>query len=72
MNPAELLSVSINGETQQWPLGATIADVVASLQLTGKRIAVECNQEIVPRAEHGTTALRSGDQVEIVQAIGGG
>jgi len=72
MNPADLLSVSVNGETRQWPMGSTIADVVAALQLTGKRIAVERNQEIVPRTEHGSTHLQAGDQVEIVQAIGGG
>lgn len=72
MNPASTLSVSVNGETRQWPAGSTIADVVAALQLTGKRIAVECNQEIVPRAQHGSTLLQAGDQVEIVQAIGGG
>lgn len=72
MNPASTLSVSVNGETRQWPAGSTIADVVAALQLTGKRIAVERNQEIVPRAQHGATLLQAGDQVEIVQAIGGG
>lgn len=72
MNPAPTLYVSVNGETRQWPAGATIADVVAALQLTGKRIAVERNQEIVPRAQHGATLLQAGDQVEIVQAIGGG
>lgn len=72
MNPAPTLSVSVNGEPRQWPAGSTIADVVAALQLTGKRIAVERNQEIVPRAEHASTLLRAGDQVEIVQAIGGG
>ena len=72
MNPAPTLSVSVNGEPRQWPAGSTIADVVAALQLTGKRIAVERNQEIVPRAQHGATRLQAGDQVEIVQAIGGG
>lgn len=72
MNPVPTLSVSVNGETRQWPAGSTIADVVAALQLTGKRIAVERNQEIVPRAQHGSTQLQAGDQVEIVQAIGGG
>lgn len=72
MSPADLLSVSVNGETRQWPTGTTVADVVAALQLTGKRIAVELNLEIVPRAEHGARALQAGDQLEIVQAIGGG
>ncbi len=72
MTSASLIAVSVNGEPRQWPAGTTIADVIAALQLTGKRIAVERNQEIVPRAEHGSTVLQAGDQVEIVQAIGGG
>lgn len=72
MHPATDLSVTVNGEPQTWPVGTTIADLVAAQPLAGKRIAVERNREIVPRAQHGTTRLAAGDQVEIVQAIGGG
>lgn len=38
----------------------------------GKRIAVECNEEIVPRAQHDTFVLHDGDVVEIVSFVGGG
>ena len=72
MTSASTVSIVVNGEAQAWPQGTTIADLVASMALAGKRFAVECNQEIVPRAEHAGTPLRTGDQVEIVQAIGGG
>ena len=72
MNPAPTLSVSVNGEPRQWPAGSTIADVVAALQLTGKRIAVERNGEIVPRSAHGSTVVADGDRLEIVVAVGGG
>lgn len=72
MTSAPPISVSVNGERRPWPVGTTIADVIAALQLSGKRYAVELNQEIVPRAEHASTLLQAGDQVEIVQAIGGG
>ena len=72
MTSAASLTIHLNGEAQQWPQGTTIADLVASLQLTGKRFAVERNQEIVPKAAHGATVLQANDQVEIVQAIGGG
>lgn len=50
----------------------TIAALIEQLQLTGKRIAVEINEEIVPRSAHANTPIREGDKVEIVHAIGGG
>ena len=50
----------------------TIAALIEQLQLTGKRIAVEINEEIVPRSAHTNTPLHEGDKVEIVHAIGGG
>ncbi|HSC75255.1 MAG TPA: sulfur carrier protein ThiS [Pseudomonadales bacterium] len=50
----------------------TIAALIEQLQLTGKRIAVEINEEIAPRSTHAATHLQAGDRVEIVHAIGGG
>ena len=50
----------------------TIADLVAALGLTGKRIAVEMNGEIVPRSRYASTTLSAGDKLEIVGAVGGG
>ena len=52
--------------------GLTVAQLVAQLGLTGKRLAVEVNRDIVPRGEHATRMLRDGDRVEIIHAIGGG
>ena len=72
MTAATTLTIHVNGEAQHWPQGTTIADLVAAMSLSGKRFAVERNQEIVPRAEHASTLLQAQDQVEIVQAIGGG
>ncbi len=72
MTAATSLTIHVNGDPQQWPSGTTIADLVAAMNLTGKRFAVERNQEIVPKAEHASTVLQAQDQVEIVQAIGGG
>ena len=59
-------SVVLNDET------STIAALIKQLQLTGKRIAVEINEEIVPRSAHANTPLHEGDKVEIVHAIVGG
>ena len=50
----------------------TLAELVASLGLAGKRIAVERNGEIVPRSRYADTPLAPGDRLEIVGAVGGG
>ena len=43
-----------------------------SLELTGKRVALERNGEIVPRSSLEQQELSDGDRVEIVVAVGGG
>ena len=52
--------------------GTTIAARVTQLNLTGRRLAVEVNRDIVPKSQHGDFTLKDGDVVEIVHAIGGG
>jgi len=51
---------------------STIAELVVTLGLAGKRIAIERNGEIVPRSRYAETPLARGDRLEIVGAIGGG
>lgn len=66
------MQIQLNGEPFDTQDGATLAQLVEQLDLVGKRIAIELNMEIVPRGEHAETALKEGDQVEVVHAIGGG
>ena len=85
MRPRELLSgsrrddivrhtvtVMVNDETHALPDGATVADLVATLGLGARRIAVEVNRMVVPRAEYPRTTLREGDAVEVIHFVGGG
>jgi sulfur carrier protein len=67
-----MLNITINGESRQFATGQNVASVVEALALTGKRIAVELNGEIVPKSQHAATALKPGDRLEIVVAVGGG
>ena len=67
-----MLEIKINGETRQFAEVLTVSGLIAELGYTGKRIAVERNGEIVPKSQHPSTALLSGDQLEIVVAVGGG
>lgn len=66
------MRIQLNGEPFELPDGQTIANLLERLDLTGKRVAVELNLDIVPRSQHAATALSDGDQVEVVHAIGGG
>ena len=66
------MHVHVNGEPRDVADGATIASLLDAIGIDRRRIAVERNQEIVPRAEHATTALADGDRVEIVTMVGGG
>ena len=67
-----MLELKINGETRRFPDPLTVAGLIDQLGYAGKRIAVERNGEIVPKSQHATTALATGDQLEIVVAVGGG
>ncbi|MDP2392430.1 MAG: sulfur carrier protein ThiS [Methylococcaceae bacterium] len=64
--------VYVNGETKEFAEHNTVADVVENLGLTGKKIAVELNKEILPFDQYQANTLNAGDRLEIVHAIGGG
>jgi thiazole synthase len=64
--------VYVNGETRQYPEMIRVADVIADLGLTGQKIAIELNKEILPFNQFETHALHPEDRLEIVHAIGGG
>lgn len=66
------MNLILNGEERRFPGLATIADLVASLELDPRKVAVERNLEIVPRSAYQTTAVAEGDRIEIVHFIGGG
>ncbi|KHL69110.1 MULTISPECIES: sulfur carrier protein ThiS [Pseudomonas] len=66
------MRIHLNGEARDTRDGLSIADLLAELGLTERRVAVELNLDIVPRSLHADTRLREGDRLEIVHAIGGG
>ena len=67
-----MIQLSVNGQVQRIEPGANIARLLETLELSGKRVAVEKNGEIVPRSQYPSTRLADGDTLEIVVAVGGG
>ena len=63
---------TVNGEARTLDPGSTVAVLLALMELTGKRVAVEKNGEIIPKGRHAGTVLQPGDALEIVAAVGGG
>ncbi|MBQ7973130.1 MAG: sulfur carrier protein ThiS [Lachnospiraceae bacterium] len=63
--------VKINGEELNIA-GKTVAEYLATTSYDSKRIAVERNGEIVPKAQYGETVLKDGDSLEVVSFVGGG
>lgn len=66
------MQIDLNGEPYSLDRAISLSELVERLGLTGKRLAIELNLDIVPRSQHAGTLLNDGDRVEIVHAIGGG
>jgi thiamine biosynthesis protein ThiS len=66
------MHIILNGSDREIPENFSAGALLQDLGLAGKRLALEINQEIVPRSSLDTRMLLAGDRVEIVQAIGGG
>lgn len=67
----EVFMVKINGEERN-VTGKTVAEYLATTSYDLKRIAIERNGDIVPKARYGETVLQDGDSVEVVSFVGGG
>jgi len=68
----QVIQLSVNGQAQRLEPGANVVRLLEALELSGKRVAVEKNGEIVPRSRYADTRLADGDALEIVVAVGGG
>ncbi len=67
-----MVQININGEARTVAPDTHVSALVADMQLTGKRYAIERNGEIIPKSKHAETRVESGDSYEIVVAVGGG
>lgn len=67
------MNILLNGHLKQFYIDdMTVELLVQALELTGKRLAVERNGEIVPRSQFTQVKVYEGDKFEIVGAVGGG
>jgi len=71
VNKEEAVQIVINGEPTLIQ-AMSVLDYLASLSIDPKRVAVELNLDILPKADYGATWLNEGDRLEIVHFVGGG
>lgn len=68
----EIVNIIVNGEPREIATGATIAQLLESMRLDPRTLAVELNLDVIPRGRHAGCTLHDGDRLEIVTLVGGG
>lgn len=67
-----MIEIILNGQPHQLNESISISNLLSQLELQNKRLAVELNNELIPKGQHATHYIKAGDKLEIVHAIGGG
>lgn len=65
------MEITVNGE-QKIVESMSMLNLLGSMDIDSRRVAVELNLEILPKGEYATTMLNEGDKIEIVHFVGGG
>lgn len=65
------MEITVNGEKRTIE-AMSVLSFLESIEIDPKRVAVELNLEILPKADYAATLLKDGDQMEIVHFVGGG
>lgn len=64
--------ITVNGKQIQLAYEMSVADYLEQNNYQIKRIAVELNEEILPKYSYSDTMLKDGDRLEVVTFVGGG
>lgn len=66
------LQITLNGKARELPEGTSVSTLLATLEVDPRRVAVEINLDIVPKAEYAERSIAPGDTIELVSFVGGG
>ena len=66
------ITIQLNGDPYVIEGDARLTVLVETLKMKPTRIAVELNREVVPKADYATITLREGDELELINFVGGG
>ncbi len=71
-DPANEVSLFVNGEPVSLATPCSVAQLLESLGMSGRRVAVAVNRAVVVRSKYADARLAVGDRIEILEAVGGG
>ena len=66
------MTIFINGEERELDDGLTVAAMLDALELPKQRVAIELNRSVIRKQDWESTAVTSGDRIEVVHFVGGG
>ncbi len=66
------MQITVNGENKDYPTGTSLSELLKSLDIDERHVAVELNLKIVPRSQFSEKLLAENDTLEIVTFVGGG
>lgn len=67
-----LIQIEINGQPHMAGATQSVLELISTLELANKSLAVSVNRQVVKRADWPSQRLQASDRIEIVHAIGGG
>ena len=66
------ISIRLNGEPYVIEGDARLTTLIDVLKMKPTRIAAELNRVIIPKADYANITLREGDELELINFVGGG
>ena len=66
------MTIKLNGDPHDIPGPLSISALLAQLEIDARRVAVELNMDVVKKTAYDSSVIRDGDEVEIVNFVGGG
>ncbi len=67
-----MIQITVNGEKKECPIGTSLSELLESLDIDKRYVAVELNLKVVPRTQLSEKKLQENDSLEIVTFVGGG
>ncbi|MGH9386335.1 MAG: sulfur carrier protein ThiS [Vicinamibacterales bacterium] len=66
------MTITLNGDARELPGPVTVAALLRTLDIDARRVAVEVNLSVIKKAAYETAVIGEGDEVEVVNFVGGG
>lgn len=67
-----MIQINVNGEKKECPTGTSVSELLESLDIDKRYVAVEVNLKVIPRTQLSEKKLQENDSLEIVTFVGGG